>query len=109
MNKALLVMISCSDQHEAKRIGEILLKKKYAACVQIVNAVDSIFLWPPKKNQLDYANEALLLVKTLDTKWNTLEKAVISAHSYKNPEIIAVTLSRVTKKYLTWLTSELSR
>ena len=49
MNKALLVLISCEDKNQAERIGELVLKKKLAACVQIVNAVDSIFLWPSGK------------------------------------------------------------
>lgn len=108
MNTALLVMISCADKSQAERIGELILKKKLAACVQVVDAVDSIFLWPPGKNRLDYAKESILLVKTLDTKWNALEKAVIAAHSYENPELIAVPLVHVTKKYLAWMTGELS-
>ncbi len=107
MNKALLVLISCEDKNQAERIGELVLKKKLAACVQIVNAVDSIFLWPSGKNRLDYAEEALLLVKTMESKWKQLEKEVISAHSYENPEIIAVSLTHVTRKYLEWLMSEL--
>lgn len=107
MSTALLVMITCADKGQAERIGELLLKKKLAACVQIVDAVDSIFLWPPGKNRLDYAKETILLVKTLDAKWEVLEKEVIRAHSYENPEIIAIPLSHVTRKYLAWLSTEL--
>ncbi len=101
-------MISCADKNQAERIGEQILKKKLAACVQIVDAADSIFLWPPGKNRLDYAKETILLVKTLDAKWAVLEKEVIRAHSYENPEIIAVPLSHVTQKYLAWMAKELS-
>jgi periplasmic divalent cation tolerance protein len=108
MNKAVLVLISCEDKGQAERIGELLLKKKLAACTQVVEHVDSMFLWPPKKNMIDYATEALLLVKTLDSKWVALEKEIIKEHSYENPEIIAIPLTHVTKKYLSWLASELS-
>lgn len=108
MNQALLVMISCQDKGEAERIGELLLKNKLAACVQIVDNVDSMFLWPPGKNRIDYGAESLLLVKTLDSKWGMLEKEVIASHSYENPEIIGIPLTHVTKNYLTWLTKELS-
>lgn len=108
MNSAILVMVSCADSGQAERIGELLLKKKLAACIQVISAVESVFLWPPRKNQLDYATEALLLIKTLDAKWPSLEKTIIRAHSYENPEIIALPMLHVTKKYLTWLTSELS-
>ncbi len=108
MSGALLVMISCADKSEAEKIGEHVLKKKLAACTQVVENVNSMFLWPPKKNMIDYGAEALLLVKTLDSKWSALEKEVIQEHSYENPEIIAVPLVHVTKKYLAWLTNELS-
>lgn len=108
MNQALLVMISCEDKGEAERMGERLLKKKLAACVQVIPHVDSMFLWPPGKNRIDYGDEALLLVKTLESKWATLEKEVLNVHSYENPEIIAAPLTHVTKKYLTWLSRELS-
>ena len=107
MSNAILVIVSCSDKVQAEQIGELLLKKKLAACTQIMNSVDSMFLWPPHKNQVDYAQEAVLLVKTLDRKWKALEKEVISVHSYENPEIIAIPISHVTQKYLAWLESEL--
>ncbi len=107
MNTAILVMVSCEDKNQAEALGEHLLKKKLAACIQIVPHVDSIFLWPPGKNTLDYATESLLLLKTLEDKWTTLEKEVTKSHPYENPEIIAVPLSHVTKKYLAWMSKEL--
>lgn len=108
MNDAILIMISCQDNNQAETIGEHLLKHKLAACVQILKSADSIFLWPPGKNLLDYATESILVVKTLNTKWAAVEKAVLNIHSYENPEIIAIPLAHVTKKYLSWLSSELS-
>lgn len=101
-------MISCEDEGEAERIGERLLKKKVAACVQVLSHVNSMFLWPPGKNRIDYGDEAILLIKTLENKWTALEKEVLKAHSYDNPEIIALPLTHVTRKYLAWLTRELS-
>lgn len=108
MKNAILVMISCRDKDQAETIGEHLLKHKLAACVQILKSTDSIFLWPPGKNLLDYATESILMVKTLNTKWTAVEKAALSIHTYENPEIIAMPLTHVSKKYLTWLSSELS-
>lgn len=108
MTQAILVMISCADKSEAERIGETLLKKKLAACAQIIPAVDSSFLWPPGKGRIDYGAESLLLIKTLESKWSALEKEVLTAHSYENPEIAALPLLHVTKQYLTWLTREVS-
>lgn len=103
----LLGLISCDDRAEADMIGRHLLKHKLAACMQVLDGVESSFLWPPGKSTIDYANEALLLVKTLESKWSALEKEVIKKHSYKNPEILALPVSHVSKNYLEWLESEL--
>lgn len=104
----LLGFISCQDKAEAEIIGRTLLKKHLAACIQVIDAVDSSFLWPPGKGIIDAKIEALLIVKTLEPKWIALEKEVIKKHSYQNPEILALPVSHVSRKYLDWLTNELS-
>ena len=96
MTQALLVLVSCEDGGQAQRIGEKLLKAKLAACVQIIEQTSSMFLWPPGKNRLDYGEEGLLLIKTLERKWPALEKEIQKLHSYENPEIIAVPLVPVS-------------
>jgi periplasmic divalent cation tolerance protein len=109
MKEALLVMISCADKTQAEQLGEMLLKKKLAACTQIIPRADSLFLWPPGKNQIDYAEEAILIVKTMKDVWERLEEAVLAQHTYENPEIIGIPLPYVTKKYRAWLSSELGK
>ena len=108
MTNALLVYISCQNTDEAERLSEVLLNAKLAACCSTIPHMNSIFLWPPGKGRFDYAEESLLMVKTLEEKWPDLEKAILKAHSYENPEIIAMPLTHVSKKYLSWLESELS-
>lgn len=104
----ILGLISCENKSEADDIGTHLLRKHLIGCMQIIEHVESSFLWPPGKGTVDYANEALLLVKTLDSKWKQLEQEVIKKHSYKNPEIIALPVAHVSKNYLDWLTNELT-
>lgn len=108
MTKALLIIVSCEGKNQAEALGETLLKARLAACVQVIDQVNSMFLWPPGKNLIDYADESLLLVKTLESKWEAVEKTVKANHTYENPEIIAVPLARVTTNYMAWLTRELS-
>lgn len=107
MKHALLVLVTCADKNQAEQLGELILKDKLAACVQVIHHADSMFLWPPGKKQIDYADEAILLIKTLDHKWNALEKKILNAHTYENPEIIGIALPHVTRKYQTWLENEL--
>lgn len=105
----MIVFISCQDKIEAERISELLLKQKLAACCTISPAVNSLFLWPPGKGQLDYAEESLLIVKTLESKWEALERIVIKEHSYDNPEILALPVIHGSKKYIAWIEHELSK
>jgi len=107
MKTAILVLVTCADKNQAEQLGEILLKDKLAACVQIIDTTNSMFLWPPGKNRIDYADEAILLIKTLDLKWSALEKKILKVHTYENPEIISITLSHVTRTYQQWLENEL--
>ena len=108
MINILLGVISCQDKIEAEMIGTLLLKKHLAACIQIIPAIDSAFLWPPGKNIIDTKQEAVLLVKTLETTWSLLELEVQKIHSYQTPEILGLSVAHVNKAYLNWLTKELS-
>ena len=110
----ILVYITCEDKIEAEKIGKHLLKKRLVACVNIIDSAHSMYFWPPSlpagrqgKNRIEEASEAILLCKTLESKWNALEKHVLKLHSYSNPMIYAIPISCVTKKYYNWLTSEL--
>ena len=103
----ILVYITCEDKIEAEKIGKHLLNKRLVACVNIIDSVHSMYFWPPRKNRIEEASEAILLCKTLESKWNALEKHVLKLHSYSNPMIYAIPISCVTKKYYDWLTSEL--
>lgn len=108
MSKPIAIIVSCQNSDEAERISEALLKKKLAACCNIFPHINSVFLWPPGKGRFDYADESILFAKTFDEKWQEFELTVRSIHSYENPEIIAIPLVHVTKKYLEWMEKELS-
>lgn len=105
----ILVYITCEDKEEAEKIGNALLKKRLVACVNIIDSAHSMYLWPPGKNRIEEASETILLCKTLESKWNTLEKEVLRLHSYSNPMIYAIPVVHVTKKYYAWLSEELNK
>ena len=104
----IIVFISCQDKKQSEEIGKQLLKARLAACVQIVPGIDSLFFWPPKDHTISQTQEVLLLAKTLESKWDKLEKLVGILHTYDTPEIIALPVSHVSKSYFDWLAAELS-
>lgn len=108
MNTMILVYISCENKEQAEKIGSILIRDRLAACVQITQSVTSMFLWPPKEHTVTKVEETLLMVKTLESKWEQLDEHVRKNHTYDTPEIIAIPAIHVSKKYLKWLTEELT-
>lgn len=107
MNVSILVYITCKDRMEAKDVGRALLKKRLVACVNIIDNMHSMYLWPPKKGTIEEADEIILLCKTIESKWIALEREVLKLHSYSTPEIAAIPFAHVTKKYANWLNGEL--
>lgn len=99
---AILVLVTI-PQDKAKFLAELLLNNKLCACVNILNGVQSFFWWDGK---IDQENESLLLIKTKSSLFSELEKLIISNHPYTVPEIIALKIDKINKKYLDWLNKE---
>jgi len=101
----ILVYITASDKEEAEKIARQLLKRRQAACVNIVPEVNSHFWW---QNGLDSTQECLLVVKTKDTLLPDIVKSVRKMHSYSVPEIIALPIVGGNPEYLDWIDSEVT-
>ncbi len=100
----ILILITAKNKKEAGKIAAALIKAKLAACVNLVNQVDSLFFWAGK---IDKASEILLLVKSRKEKFPQLVKLVKSLHSYEVPEIIALPIIGGDKPYLRWIDAAL--
>ncbi len=99
----IVVLITVKDSEEAQKIANSLLKRRQAACVNIIPEVDSHYWW---KDKLDSARESLLIVKTKESLLPELIKSVKKIHSYSIPEIIALPIVGGSQDYLDWIDSE---
>jgi periplasmic divalent cation tolerance protein len=101
MTDKLVVLVTCANPREARRIARALVEKKLAACVNVLSApVHSLYRW---KGKVESAREWLLLIKTSRRRFPALEKEVVSLHSYEVPEVIALPIAAGSAKYLAWL------
>jgi periplasmic divalent cation tolerance protein len=100
----IIVFVTAGSKKEAGKIAACLIKEKLAACVNIVDKLDSLFLWEGKAQR---AKEALLIIKTRKEKFSRLVKLVKSRHSYTLPEIIAIPVLSGDKPYLRWIDAAL--
>jgi|SRR3989338_264169 len=99
-----VIFITCANKKEARVIAKVLVKHRVAACVNIIDNIESIFWWNSK---IDKAKETLLIVKSKKTKLARIIKLVKSRHSYAVPEIIALPIVAVEKSYLRWMNESL--
>lgn len=100
----MIVVLITAPKEEGKKIAKTLLEQKLCACVNIVEEVNSFFLW---QNKIDSEKECLLVAKTDNSLFAKLEKEVRNIHPYDVPEIISFKLNNVSKPYQNWLNQEL--
>lgn len=101
MADKLVVLVTCANSAEARRIARRLVEARLAACVNIVTApVESVYRW---KGKVELAREHLLVIKTSRWRLPALQRAVMRLHSYDVPEIIALPIAAGSSAYLKWL------
>jgi periplasmic divalent cation tolerance protein len=104
---AIVVMVTCKSKAEARRLATSLVKKRLAACGNILEAsVGSIYRW---KERIEYSKEHLLILKSARSAFVALEREVTRLHSYDVPEIIALPIALSSRKYLNWIAANIGK
>ena len=99
--RARMVLVTCANRKEARSIAQNVVKKRFAACVNILPAaVESTYRW---KGKVESARELLLLIKTSAKRLPELEREVKRWHSYKTPEFIVIPIVAGSREYLGWI------
>ena len=94
------IMTTTNNREEAERIASSLVDKHLVACVQIIGPMTSIYRWQGK---VENTMEWLCHIKTTQEMYNSVEKEILSLHSYEVPEIIALPIIQGLEKYLQWI------
>lgn len=105
MTETIVIFITARSIDEARKIGQILVEEGLVACCNIVQTIESIFKWQGK---LCIEHEVLMLIKTCDDRFNTVEQRIKQLHSYEVPEIISIPITHGSKPYLDWVIKETS-
>jgi len=98
----IFVYVTCKNAKEAEKIGEALVKKRFAACAVVIPKARSFFFWNGK---MEKTSEALLLLKASARNKKVLEKEIKKMHSYETPCILFFTPT-ATKEYAAWVERE---
>ncbi len=102
MEDIRVVFISV-PREEANNLAKGIVEERLAACVNIVPKIESWFRWD---NKVEHDEEALLIIKTTQQRFDTLRDWVVANHPYELPEIIALPISEGLPQYLAWVRKE---
>ena len=100
MTEKIIVFVTCDSKKQAEEIAQAVINEKLAACVNVVPAIRSCYIWEGK---LTWSDELLLLIKTTRGRFRQLQNRIIALHSYELPEIVAVSIEDAHQKYLDWI------
>lgn len=100
MTDALIVLCTFPNDQEARQIGTHLIERQYAACVNILPAVESIYRWQGK---VCVESEIMMVIKTTRQAFPILSRELAVMHSFDEPEIIALPVADGSAGYLAWL------
>lgn len=105
MSGFIQVTTTTEKKEQAEAIADIVIKKRLAACVQIIGPISSKYRW---KGKTEEKEEWLLLMKTRETLYTPLEEEIIQLHPYEVPEILATKILIGSQEYMEWLEDETS-
>ena len=100
--RAIVVLVTCPTKTVARRLATALIKRRLAACVNLVPQVESVFWWQGK---IDRVRESLLVIKTTQARFAAMKNAITALHPYDVPEIIALPITAGHRPYLDWVAS----
>jgi len=101
-----IVIVTCANAGEARRIARAVVEKRLAACANILGgAVESIYRW---KGRVETGREVMVVLKTTTKRLGELEREVKGLHSYEVPEFVVVPIVAGSAEYLEWVRETVS-
>ena len=98
--RILLALSTFPDAEIARRISNQLDDERFAACANILPAVESVYRW---KEKIESGNETLVFFKVSEDRQSAFQDKLRSLHPYDVPEIIFVPVASGLQEYLQWV------
>lgn len=100
-----IIVIYCTVPNKklAKSITKIIMRHKLAACVSMVDRIQSVFSWD---GEICEEKEVLMMIKTRRANYGKIKLVIEDMHTYSVPEIIALPIVDCSEDYLKWLIKE---
>jgi periplasmic divalent cation tolerance protein len=101
--KPLFIYMTAKDRKQARAIGRALVEERLAACVNILDGMNSFYFW---EGNLCDERETVIIAKTTDARLPRLVERVKRLHSYRVPCIAALPIAGGNRDFLQWIALE---
>jgi periplasmic divalent cation tolerance protein len=99
----LQVTTTTDSRREAAALAQAAVEARLAACAQLVGPIVSTYWW---EDEVETAEEWMVLFKTTAARLEELATLVTDRHSYDTPEIIATPVTAGSADYLDWVSEQ---
>ena len=100
MTDKVVIFVTAASLGEGKKIARHLVETKLAACVNILQPMESVYRWEGK---IAEEREFLLLIKSTRELFPVIKAEISKIHSYHTPEIICLPVIDGSRNYLQWV------
>ena len=97
------IYMTAGSKDEARRIGKELVVSRLAACVNILDNMNSFYMW---QGEIQDDTEVVIIAKTIEDRVPALIEKVKALHSYDCPCIVAIPVSGGNQAFLDWVAAE---
>lgn len=100
MDRAVFVYSTVPDMAAAETIGQALVERRLASCVNIIPGMVSIYRW---QDAVERGDELVLIIKTRAALAEAVSEAIRALHPYDTPVVAVIALDSVESHTLAWL------
>ena len=97
------IYMTAGSRGEATAIGRKLVEERLAACVNIIDHMQSIYRWEGK---IEEAAEVVMIAKTTAHCVERLVSRVKALHSYDCPCVVTWKITEGNPDFLDWIAGE---
>jgi len=101
-----MLLTTTADLQQANALANELVSRRLAACINILPAIHSVFVW---QGELQQASECQLLIKTTTDKIEEIKQWLAEHHPYELPECLVIHIDDGTGAYLSWLRTQVTK
>lgn len=100
MSDVVEIHVTCPAVEDARRLSDVLLERRLAACCNIGAKVDSRYLW---KGSIERSDETPLTIKTRAELFDACAAAIRENHPYETPAIFGFAVPCLDSATRDWI------